>query len=282
MPENEKTRRFQRPQKQARTESHPHAASPERRRAAASKSRGVTIDPSGSALKIDISETSAGISSQGEVYFYSGPTFQVPMSDDERLREEVVAVGTLLRAAETCALDSKEKELRTHLVSMLAEFHRKLDHALQGTDVQALAAAGFDPTPGTRARDRTQQKYEELVANSFTTPQAARYLGLREASGLRQRLTRERPSLYGFKVGGDWRLPRFQFTKDRRVVPGFDVVAMALPAALHPVAVANWMHLPNPDLAVKGEDAEMVPLSPLQWLERGYSPEAVAQLAALL
>ena len=97
------------------------------------------------------------------------------------------------------------------------------------------------------------------------------------ASRIRQRLAAG--SLYGLKDGNAWRLPAFQFA-DKALVPGIDVVLRRLPAGISPLAVAQWLSLPNPDLCTR--DDEERPLSPRQWLLEGNSPEAAADLAALL
>jgi hypothetical protein len=111
-----------------------------------------------------------------------------------------------------------------------------------------------------------------LIETSFTTSQAAAYLRL-DVSRIRQRL-RER-SLFGLEYDGERRLPRFQFER-KHVLPGLREVIGALPQNLHPLDVAEWFLLPNPDL----EDAsQSVPLSPRDWLLRGNLVAAVVALA---
>jgi hypothetical protein len=114
--------------------------------------------------------------------------------------------------------------------------------------------------------------YMALIETSFTTAQAAAYLRL-DVSRIRQRL-RER-SLLGLEYDGERRLPRFQFER-KHVLPGLREVIGALPQDLHPLDVAEWFLLPNPDL----EDAsQSVPLSPRDWLLRGNLVAAVVALA---
>jgi hypothetical protein len=45
----------------------------------------------------------------------------------------------------------------------------------------------------------------------------------------------------------------------------------------HPLAVQSWFLSPHQDLVIGPEEA---PVSPLQWLRAGNSPEVVAELAA--
>jgi hypothetical protein len=118
--------------------------------------------------------------------------------------------------------------------------------------------------------------YQELRAGSLTVERAAALLGV-NASRIRQRLAAG--SLYGLKEGNAWLLPAFQFT-DKALVPNLDVVLRRLPRGLSPLAVAQWLSRPNPDLCTR--DDEERPLSPRQWLLAGNPPEPAAELAAAL
>ena len=113
-----------------------------------------------------------------------------------------------------------------------------------------------------------------LLATARPVAEAARLLGV-DPSRVRQRLGER--SLYGLKTPRGWRLPAFQFDLDQpdRLVPGIGGVLAALPPDLHPVAVYNWLTLPDPDLAWGDE-----PVSPLDWLRSGGDPAVVAALAA--
>jgi len=93
-------------------------------------------------------------------------------------------------------------------------------------------------------------------------------------SRVRQRLSEG--TLYGVKVGDEWRLPAFQFL-EKEPVPGIERVLPRLPERLSLVAVHRWFHTPNPDLQLP-EPAR--PLSPMEWLRAGQDPEPVAELAA--
>jgi hypothetical protein len=122
---------------------------------------------------------------------------------------------------------------------------------------------------------RAAADYAALLASSLTVPQAARRLDV-DGSRIRQRLAAR--TLYGIKLPAGWRLPAFQFAGDRPV-PGIDRVLPHLPPRAHPLAVASWFRLPNPDLSL---DADETPLAPLDWLKSGGDPQRVAALADAL
>ncbi len=147
---------------------------------------------------------------------------------------------------------------------------------LTAAEAAMLDAAGF--VEGERGRPGAFEKsrigFELLLSQSFTPEQAAKMLRV-NPSRLRQRLGQR--TLYGIKDGRSWRLPRFQFdVKAKKVVRGIDKVLPSIRIDAHPLAVATWFSIPNPDLVV-GEDE--TPVSPLQWLRGGGSVEAVAEQA---
>lgn len=155
---------------------------------------------------------------------------------------------------------------------------RRLDAGTALTEAEAavLRQGGFElevQGQGEGPLARGAVRFAALIGSSLTTPQAAQRLRV-NASRVRQRLAER--SLYGFKVGGDWRVPLFQFG-DYGLVPGIDKVTGALPTDLHPVAVATWFISPSPDLT---EETSGQPQSPIEWLGSGNDPEVVSALAA--
>lgn len=64
------------------------------------------------------------------------------------------------------------------------------------------------------------------------------------------------------------------------MLPGVRHVLPHLDRGIHPVVAYQWFTSPNIDLII--DDNEEVTLSPRDWLRGGYSPEAVAELAATL
>ena len=148
---------------------------------------------------------------------------------------------------------------------------------LTQAEAEALTAGGLNLSPRKddepSALARTTAKYAALLKTSLTTAEAAKRLGV-DASRIRQRLSDR--TLYGVRTSEGWRLPAFQFLAERPL-PGIGDVLPRLSPDLHPVAVHNFFMLPNVDLHVEelGRD-----LSPREWLQAGYPPSAVADLAA--
>ena len=114
--------------------------------------------------------------------------------------------------------------------------------------------------------------YMALLETSYTTSEAAKYLGV-DASRIRQRL-RER-SLYGIDYDGKKRLPRFQVER-HQVIPGLREVIAVLPLGLNPLDVAEWFLSANPDLE---PSTEANPMSPREWLLSGRDVSAVVAVA---
>jgi hypothetical protein len=120
--------------------------------------------------------------------------------------------------------------------------------------------------------------YAAIIASALSAQQTATLLDV-NPSRIRQRLTSEKPTLYGIKPYGEWLLPRFQFI-GKREVPGIAEVIGELSRALNPVSVVSWFNIPNPDL-VDDRDEDS-PMTPLAWLKAGHDPRRVAELAAQL
>lgn len=151
--------------------------------------------------------------------------------------------------------------------------------ALTEAEQRALARGGVASVSDAEARlahARAAAEYQGLCATSLSVEEAAARLDV-NPSRIRQRLAER--SLFGLKDGNAWLLPAFQFQR-AGLVPGIDAVLKRLPADISPLAVARWLGIPNPDLATR--DDEETPLTPLQWLLSGNSPETAAELAAAL
>jgi hypothetical protein len=113
--------------------------------------------------------------------------------------------------------------------------------------------------------------YLALLETSLSVAEVAAMLKVDETR-IRHRL-RER-SLYGLEYDGERRLPRFQFERGL-VLPGLREVLAALPEALHPLDLTEWLLSPCPDLEVAGGA-----VSPRDWLLRGESVAAVVTVAS--
>ena len=148
---------------------------------------------------------------------------------------------------------------------------------LTGSEASMLDSLGFpeQDLEELGANERTRIDFDLFMKECLTLEQAGKLLHL-STGRLRQRLgTRER-TLYGFKEGRAWRIPRFQVDRRGRLVRGLDKVIPSIRPDAHPLAVARWFTSPHQDLvAGRGED----PVTPLAWLASGGSPEMLAELA---
>jgi len=148
--------------------------------------------------------------------------------------------------------------------------------ALARGEIAALEAVGltlavFPVGEGDDPLARTIVDYMALVETSLTAAAVARMLKV-DASRVRQRL--REGSLYGFEHEGEWRLPRFQFER-QKVLPGLAEVLAAAPADANPLEVVEWFLWPNPELE-RSESGP--PWSPRQWLLRGLPAARLASL----
>lgn len=179
--------------------------------------------------------------------------------------------------------ESVLRELFKEALAELADVLYPTDPAsdLPEEEVAALREGGVvlegDETARreTGALARTMATYAALIETSPRAAEAAGKLGV-DPSRVRQMLASGR--LYGFQVKGEWRIPLFQFDGDR-LLPGMEEVAAALRPGFHPVSVYRWFTSPSPDLAPPDLDRD---LSPREWLQAGYPPRAVADIATHL
>ena len=148
---------------------------------------------------------------------------------------------------------------------------------LSKAELESMEKVGLSTKPWASdvARDpltKTIVDYMALIETSLSTAEAATTLGV-DVSRIRQRI-RER-SMFGVEYEGEWRLPRFQFERNK-VLPGVAEVLTGLPLEINPLDVATWFLEPNIDLEA-GENEP--PMSPRTWLLRGGSSSTLARLA---
>lgn len=189
-------------------------------------------------------------------------------------------------------ISTSRKELRQMCIQMCENLLELMPHTqfqensradLTAEEARILDQAGFDlEMKKDMGREDPIAKgiseFTALLCSSLTVEQAAHKLGVIE-SRIRQRLTGKPPTLYGIKIGAQWRIPLFQFAENY-TIPNIDKVISMLSPDLHPLAVYKWFITPNPDL-VKDEDSETeAVLSPLNWLRLGLDPEIVINMAA--
>lgn len=92
--------------------------------------------------------------------------------------------------------------------------------------------------------------------------QAGAALGL-SPSAVRDRIRRK--TLYAYRAGARWRVPRWQISRGA-VPPHLSDVLGALPSDTHPMTVTGFMTTPSTELDGK---------APVQWLAAGGSPHPV-------
>lgn len=192
----------------------------------------------------------------------------------------VVAQKTLEQELERTGVRLTVDEFRAIILDALREMPTVVtsdDPAseLTVTERDALLRGGgsFEELPEGEPspRERGAAQYTAMLATSYTVDDVARMLGV-DRSRVRQRLGER--SLYGVKLRGGWRIPRFQFD-GCRLIPGVERVIAAMPADMHPLEFQNWFTLPDPDLEL--DDAAV---SPSDWLRSGGNPGNVAELAS--
>lgn len=162
-------------------------------------------------------------------------------------------------------------------VEQIAETPPRQVPQLSQTEASLLDEGGLPDEDSNEptALERAAIELEAMRENSFTLEEAARALGVTPAR-LRQRLAPGTRTLVGLKDGRKWRIPQFQFTKGKRLVPGIDKVLPRVRPDAHALAIARWFTTPHQDLVV-GKDEQ--PVTPLKWLSAGNDPSVVADLA---
>lgn len=156
-------------------------------------------------------------------------------------------------------------------------FDAPKETGLTRADEELLLSGGFDnsaPT-GVTPSEEGQLEFVKLLEGSLSAEGAARRLKV-NPSRIRQRILAK--GLLAIKDGATWRLPRFQFLRDR-LVPGIERVLPALPTGMSAVAIQRWFNTPHPDLEL--EDSRRV-VTPMEWLLGGSDPARVTELAVLL
>jgi hypothetical protein len=138
-----------------------------------------------------------------------------------------------------------------------------------GIDVDDAGPAERDPMKGGAIA------LAKLVESALSVSEAAERLGVTPGR-VHQRI--KAAHIYSFRIDSRRYIPAFQF-QSRELVPNIAEVNQAVPASLHPVAVARWFETSDPDLV--DNDSED-PLSPLQWLLEGRDPARPARLAKAL
>lgn len=150
--------------------------------------------------------------------------------------------------------------------------------ALTADEARLLDEVGFteDPVSYAEAAVEVTGQYGRLLGTAYSASQVASGLGVSDSRVRQRRLSGE---LWAIADGSAWLFPVLQFDHDGdgrpfRQIRGLDRVFPALPRDLHPVAIAGFLHTPQPDLQLNGR-----PVAPLDWLRSGGGVAAVVAVA---
>ncbi len=155
---------------------------------------------------------------------------------------------------------------RPWAASLTEDEARLLDDADFAEDRDAFVAAGTE----------IAGHWAHLAVTAFTADDVATGLGVSASRVRQKRLAGE---LWAIPDGQTWVFPVLQFETGNnggptRQVRGLDQVFKALPADLHPVAVAGFLRTPQPDLF---QDR---PMTPVEWLRVGGDVDQAVAAAA--
>lgn len=155
---------------------------------------------------------------------------------------------------------------RPWAASLTEDEARRLDDADFVEDRAAFVAAGTE----------IAGHWAHLAVTAFTADEVAGGLGVSASRVRQKRLAGE---LWAISDGQSWVFPVLQFeTGDgggpARQVRSLNRVLKALPADLHPVAVAGFLRTPQLDLF------QGWPMTPVEWLRGGGNVEQAVAVAA--
>lgn len=150
--------------------------------------------------------------------------------------------------------------------------------SLSEDEARLLDESGFteDPQAYKQVAVDTVAHIAVLITTAYSAAAVADALGVNESRVRQRRIAR---TLWAIEDSGAWVFPALQFERDKvtdrpcRQIRGLDKVFAALPADLHPLAVAGFLRTPQADLQINGR-----PETPLRWLSSGGDVEAVLRV----
>jgi hypothetical protein len=181
------------------------------------------------------------------------------------LNEHGIAGDRFARAAAT-ALAELTASQGPAVVQPASQFSEAERWALDAGGIDLMPRRARDPDP----RLETAARFAALIADSEDVTEVAERLGVTRAR-IRQRALER--SLLAIREDDEWRFPRAQFSNGAPI-RGLPAVSVALPLDLHPVAAWRFLAEPNGDLELDDH-----PVSPLDWLRSGGSPDPVVAIA---
>lgn len=148
-------------------------------------------------------------------------------------------------------------------------------------EIETARAAGLEVEPDSQKLSGSIKtsaiRHAAILSCSFTVDETAHALQ-RNSSRVRQRLGKR--SLFGIKSRGQWRVPKFQFARDRSgklvEINGLDEVLACISKEAHPVAIFSWFTTPNTEL---WDDESDEPMKPIDWLLHEKPIETIKELA---
>ena len=169
----------------------------------------------------------------------------------------------------------------SELVSGAAEFERvhATSRALSDKEIAHLRGAGVEleddeSSPLLRkALEKTALEYEQIIATSYSRPAAASLLGV-SIDQIEQMVSSKR--IYSISRPEDKVFPGWQFQNDSLVF-GISELIKQIPSNAHPVEIFRFFCTSKVDLE-DTEDGEVVKLSPIEWLNKGYPAKEIEPL----
>jgi hypothetical protein len=150
---------------------------------------------------------------------------------------------------------------------------RSAAESLSADEAKLLDDAGLPTSPADEAHDveGALSPTARIFSTAYTEDEVASALGI-SVSAVRDR--RSARTLWAVDDAGTWLYPAAQFdVTPPRLIPGLDAVLPALPADLHPAAVAGFLATPQPDLSKDGRG-----LTVQEWLRAGGDVDPVLRL----
>ena len=163
------------------------------------------------------------------------------------------------------AIASQRRSLRQTPTRPLSELERAA-YLAGGFDLQERYQGAASPLA------RSLAEFAAVIVEARSVTEVAELTGV-SPSCIRHRIARS--GLYGFRLGGRWKLPRFQFD-GRRVLPNLQAVVRELHEDLHPLSVCRFFLTPQADLF---DESQGKPLCPRDWMLRNLPAQPVSALA---
>lgn len=166
------------------------------------------------------------------------------------------------------------ESLRQAIGTLERLLYPESNHELTEVDLAVLRRGGVAAGKPVGRSDPLAVHAVEFAAILQTSLSPAEVAGRLAVSAARVRQTIQSGALFAVRIGGWWRIPRFQFEGDG-LVPNIGAVNAAAPRTLDAVSLERWYRTPDPDLPGPGGDA----VSPLDWLRTGCDPAPLVAIA---